>query len=233
LFSMQRTIEQQAFTQDELKQLNRLVPYIRQAVQLHQQTTQYSDSLAAVIDAIPQTTIVLSDQGSIIHANKSAQELLKSENCIYVEDNRLNFTNADKHFQFVAEHSACISASMGLQSYSTSTLFISREDKADLIVCLAPIEGISQHRGGAMVNVYDPMVRQLPTATLIAEYFSLTQAEALLCEDLINGYSLQQIADLRNKSLHTLRSYLKVVFEKTGFNRQGQLVSSILAALMH
>lgn len=61
---------------------------------------------------------------------------------------------------------------------------------------------------------------------------SLTTAQATLCADLISGLSLKDIAAVKHKSEETLRSHLRSVFQKTGFNRQGQLMSSILSALM-
>jgi DNA-binding NarL/FixJ family response regulator len=75
-------------------------------------------------------------------------------------------------------------------------------------------------------------IRKLPTAARIADYFSLTHAEAWLCESLVAGLTLKETAEHQNKSEATLRTYLKQVYQKTGFNRQGQLVSGILLALI-
>ena|GEM_PF-3873257 len=44
---------------------------------------------------------------------------------------------------------------------------------------------------------YDPDARLLPSPSLIADYFSLTQAEAQLCVDFIAGRSLKEAAELR------------------------------------
>lgn len=75
-------------------------------------------------------------------------------------------------------------------------------------------------------------MRKLPTAKRISEYFALTHAEAWLCESLVAGLTLKETAQHQNKSEATLRTYLKQVYQKTGFNRQGQLVSGILLALI-
>lgn len=73
---------------------------------------------------------------------------------------------------------------------------------------------------------------QHPDAGMIRDYFSLTNAEAGVCEDLIKGVSLKGIASSRHKSEATVRSNLKQVFLKTGQSRQGQLISTILSSLL-
>jgi DNA-binding CsgD family transcriptional regulator len=49
----------------------------------------------------------------------------------------------------------------------------------------------------------------------------------------VKGLSLKEIALARHKSEATLRSTLKTIYEKTGLNRQGLLISGILSALIH
>ncbi|GLQ32798.1 helix-turn-helix transcriptional regulator [Litoribrevibacter albus] len=236
ILALQRTYQQGPYTEPELERLNRLVPYIRQAVQLYQQTNKQMEqaaSFAAVINALPIATLILNDQLNVVHVNKAAQGILETEKTITLVDDRLSFQNKETQWHYMQYATESIRASMGLQLFSSDSLFVERADRSSLVLCVNPIEGLSEHRGGAMVTLYDPQVRSLPGARLIAEYFSLTQAEALLCEDLCVGLSLKEISEIRHKSEATLRSYLKQVFQKTGLNRQGQLVSQILSALMH
>jgi len=46
------------------------------------------------------------------------------------------------------------------------------------------------------------------------------------------GYSLEEVAEKQAKSKETVRSYLKQVFQKTGYKRQGELISAMLTTLM-
>jgi len=236
VFVFQRTVAQGPYKESELNKLNRLVPFIRQAVQLYQQTNQQqalATSLAGVLNAIPNASFILNEQAGVLHANTAALRLLEQESCLKLQDGRLKFQRDKEHNLFFEQVTETIRTSMGQQVFSSSTMFIPRGDKPSLILCVTPIEGDKEQRGGAMATVYDPETRTLPSAALIANYFSLTPAEGLLCQDLITGMSLKEIAALRHKSEATLRSYLKQIFNKTNLNRQGQLISSILAALMH
>jgi len=236
LLTLQRTVAQGPYQEHELKKLNRLVPFIRQAMQLYQQTNQQqalATSLAGVLNAIPNANFVLNDEAGVVHTNTAARRLLEQESCLQLQDGRLKFQRDKEHNLFFEQVTETIRTSMGQQVFSSSTMFIPRGEKPSLILCVTPIEGDKEQRGGAMATVYDPETRTLPSAALIANYFSLTPAEGLLCQDLITGMSLKDIAALRHKSEATLRSYLKQIFNKTNLNRQGQLISSILAALMH
>lgn len=53
--------------------------------------------------------------------------------------------------------------------------------------------------------------------------FRLTDAEARLAGDLVAGWSMGEIAENRQLSIHTVRSTLKIVFSKTGCRRQAEL----------
>ncbi len=66
---------------------------------------------------------------------------------------------------------------------------------------------------------------------LIAIY-KLTPSEAKVCNDLVNGYSLEQIADRVGLKYSTLRGYLKQVFFKTDTSKQHELVSTIIKDLI-
>lgn len=62
------------------------------------------------------------------------------------------------------------------------------------------------------------------TRARLQSLYQLTAAEADLAVMLANGDSLERIAEQRAVSVDTVRTQLKMVFKKTGANRQGKLV---------
>lgn len=112
------------------------------------------------------------------------------------------------------------------------TLFVNRPDAAPLMLSVQPLGRPELMVGGLLITIADPGERSFPDAELIAGYFGLSPAEALLCADLATGLSLREIAEKRHKSEATVRSCLKQVYLKTGYSRQGQLISGILASLL-
>ena len=73
----------------------------------------------------------------------------------------------------------------------------------------------------------DPQSRSEPTVLLLHQVFGLTTAEARLAAGLLKGLDLQEIAELHQVSVGTLRVQLKSIFAKTQTNRQAQLVAML------
>ena len=236
LLTMQRTVEQGAFQSLELARLNHLVPFIRQAILLYQQIdyrTIAKKTLVSVVNAIPQATLVLNEQAVVIHANPLAEKFLLEESLLSIRNERLMFQQRDIQQAYLRSAVQVIRASMGQDEYDSDTLFLQREGRSPLIVLIRPMESTDLSQGGALVTIVEPAKRKLPAAATIGQYFSLSPAEADLCEDLVAGMSLKDISIKSGKTEATVRSYLKNVFIKTNHIRQGALISSILCALLH
>ncbi len=66
----------------------------------------------------------------------------------------------------------------------------------------------------------------------IKELYDLTDAEASLTNGLINGYTIEEIANNTGLAYSTLRGYLRSIFLKTNTNKQHELVSSVMKTLL-
>lgn len=236
LLTIQRTVAQGPYQESELQSLNGLVPHIRQAVLLYRQLESRSkaaSSLASAIEVLPDATFVLDSFASVLYSNKTARNLLQREQCLRIQQDRFNFVQKDLQAAFLQSSSQVIRSSMGKESCSSETLFLKREGRTPLIFVIRPVESSELLTGGALVTVYDQATRVLPTAEHIATYFKLTPAEGQVCENLIAGMDPQGCADQLGRSVATVRSHLKQIFQKTGCSRQGELISRILLALLH
>lgn len=83
-----------------------------------------------------------------------------------------------------------------------------------------------------MVFIFDPD-RPLSSHSVefLRQYFELTPAEARLAKLIAEGERLDSIADRLGISVHTARTHLKRVFEKTGVERQAELVQLMFGCL--
>ncbi|EDY86946.1 transcriptional regulator, LuxR family protein [gamma proteobacterium HTCC5015] len=236
LLTIQRTVAQGVYQQSELAQLNQLTPYIRQAVQLHRQIAhQYrvGSSLEWLFNHLAEATFILDDRANVLYSNRAAKTLLQRERCLKIADTRFQFSQDQLQHDFVRSSVRVARSSIGKENFYSHSLFLPRPQKTPLTLMIKPLESNELMAGGAIVTVYDHSHRTLPNAEAIAAYFSLSPAEATLCEDLITGLSLKDIAARQHKAEATLRTYLKNIFRKTEHNSQGQLISSILSALLH
>lgn len=236
LLTMQRTIEQGMYHPEDLARLNQLVPFIRQAILLYQQIDQRNvakRTLTSVVNAMHQATLILNEQAVVIHSNPLAKALLVEQKLLSVRNERLMFQQNDVQNAYLRSSVQVIRASMGQGEYDADTLFLHRVGRPPLIVLIRPMESTDVSRGGALVTIVEPAKRKLPKAETIGQYFTLSPAESELCEDLVAGLTLKEISHKSGKTEATIRSYLKNVFIKTNHSRQGELISSILSALLH
>lgn len=85
--------------------------------------------------------------------------------------------------------------------------------------------------GAMAILVITSASKEIGSASLLQVLFDLTPAEAMLARRIGSGQSIEEIAQLENRSKHTLRRQLKNVLGKTGCSRQSEL-AHILTGLL-
>jgi DNA-binding CsgD family transcriptional regulator len=111
-------------------------------------------------------------------------------------------------------------------------VLISRQNLRPLVVRLQRLSGnladVFSH-SVAVALISDPETRPSTSPVSLMRLFKLTKTEAVLALDLVAGESPRDISEKRGLSYSTVRSHLRSLFEKTGTNRQSDLVSLIAA----
>ena len=235
LLTVQRTVAQGPYLPAELQAMDRLIPFIRQAVSLAETFHQHPDSskaLSAVIELLSEAAFVFNNRGMLVLANQRGEQFLARERCVALRQERFAFFDDATQNAFFQTITRVGRADVSGNACDPETLVVKRPGRAPLLMTLRPLEHNDLLTGGVLVTVLDSELRNFPDAATIRDYFSLSWAEAQLCEDLITGLSLKEIALRRHKTEATMRSYLKQVFLKTGHSRQGQLISAILSSLL-
>jgi DNA-binding CsgD family transcriptional regulator len=71
-----------------------------------------------------------------------------------------------------------------------------------------------------------PVTRpEAPSVELVRSLFDLTPAEARVARSLAGGQTLKVIAAQSGASMNTVRTHLRSVMTKTGYNRQSDVVA--------
>ena len=70
-----------------------------------------------------------------------------------------------------------------------------------------------------------------PYQDWLCRFYGLTRLEAQLVTQIVEGRSLGDIAATLRVSIHTVRSYLKQIFGKTGVHRQASLVKLVVGGI--
>lgn len=95
------------------------------------------------------------------------------------------------------------------------------------------IERASDDKKNSSVYLFimDPNKRKPPPPEALKNLFDLTNSEAKLAYGLALGQDLKEAAKSMDVTIQTARTYLKVLFDKTGTNRQADLVRTMIIAV--
>ncbi len=179
---------------------------------------------------------LLGEGGGVLHTSDDIDTL--SKYCA-TEDGRLGFTHAVSKQSFASalqslqdptQHQALVEL-RGKEPFSRYAYLIRA---ADLPSALNLSDENVQF--GLLIAQSGP--NDEATAVLRSS-FQLTQAEAAICRQLSTGQQVKEAAHALNISVNTARNQLQAVFEKTGTNRQSDLIlmmtqlSVILSVIRH
>ena len=98
---------------------------------------------------------------------------------------------------------------------------------APFLLRCAPMPG---EPGWAVLRITDPTARHRPPPlSFLRGAFGMTEAEASLAAALCAGTSVSDYAVSRGVSVHTVRTHMRALLQKTGAGRQVELVSLLTA----
>jgi DNA-binding NarL/FixJ family response regulator len=66
-----------------------------------------------------------------------------------------------------------------------------------------------------------------PSAELIRDLFGLTEREARIAGLLTQGYDMHEAAVVLEVSVNTVKTHLRGIFVKMGYNNQAQVISAL------
>jgi DNA-binding CsgD family transcriptional regulator/PAS domain-containing protein len=184
---------------------------------------------AATLDVMAMPILVLDAEGHCIDTNAAADRLLATTRLIRISGGVLVIADQDASRQ-VAH--AVRAAAAGADPVSTRvtvvalTLEESRRYAAEVIALprAAPSDGIA-----ALMLQEIGKLQPLP-GDILVKLYGFTPAEARLVALLAQDFSLEDAAAALGIARTTAKTHLQRVFEKTGTNRQPQVVRLALSA---
>jgi DNA-binding CsgD family transcriptional regulator len=232
---LQRSTDQGAFTRAEMQRLDLLVPHWQRAVQMRQRLVSLrggQDLLSASLDAIAMPALLFDETGSIVHGNRSAIALLRSRGPLWRSGGRLMATSPEASRKLHLQISDAVRTQREGRACAASVVVVDRPARLPLTATVLPLRGLGDQpvRSGALMFIFDPEQAHDITADLVRKLFKLSPAEAQLAVSLCAGRTLEEIAAERGRALSTVRSQVRSLFDKTGTNRQTDLVSLLLAS---
>jgi DNA-binding CsgD family transcriptional regulator len=229
----------------EERLLRALMPHLQRAVQIHRRLAAAeltSRALAESMDRLSYGVLLLDERGQILLANAIARRQLASRDGLTGERGTLGASRRSESSALRRLVADALDDAAGRRPGSGGVLRITRPSGArPLSLLVAPFKRAAPdpfggRRPAAVVFVSDPDTRMEAPADMLARLHGLSPAEARVAAEVLEGGSLPDVAERLGISRNTANTHLKRVFEKTGTQRQADLVRLLVlgaASLAH
>ena len=222
VFSVERQFQGGPIEDANKQRLNEMRPHLARAAMVAARLgMQKAMGAQETLELMGMPCALLNSQGSVLAANSQAQDL--TEIISWLSQDRIAF--ADKQATIQLQQ-----ALDGLLYHSPrSVCSFAVRDEHQIASHVAHIVPIKRSAHDLFAHSYAMMII-MPVASpsfapvaLIRTLFDLTASEARIAQALGQGESLEEIAASGGVSINTVRSQLKLVFEKTGCSRQAEV----------
>jgi DNA-binding CsgD family transcriptional regulator len=223
-----RSSREGPFEPAEERLLHALAPHLRRAMMLNLHIGRLElqrSATAEMLNHCEHGAILVDAQARVLFANSVAEDILREGVGLRVKEGCLGTAAAMK----TAALRRMIAG--GSDGADSDTLTVTRPDGGDLSVLVLPVKAESTwlaQPAAAIVFVKDAQANGLPSHEHLQRLFGLTPAQAALACQILHGDGIQAAADRLGISRATARTHLLEVFQKTGTNRQAELVRVIL-----
>lgn len=211
------------------------LPHFRRALEIRSRLRQAELTGRAALETLNRSgtaMLIVSRDARVLFATAEAETMLRIGNELYLRSGRLTAsrpTDAAKLTGLIWR----VSAPAFVCGHPGCPLVIKRGDTPSLSVLVAPFPRAraGEPVPGAIVLVHPHRV-PITSVGVLRKLFGLTPAEARIANALAEGRSIPEMAVDYQVSPATLRKQLKLIFAKTGTNRQAQLVSTIWRSVL-
>lgn len=218
------------FTADDRRAMRAIHAPVQMALRAYCALEASRDSqlaAAAALDAVGKPVLVLDRSGRLLHANAAADAGAVQSNWLVIRGGRLA--------QFVSIETDAAPVLVGRAAQGClQTVRLWRPARAGGVHC-AIVRLVPLGEGhpctwawpeGAVLLLIDEEAPDLQAQRIpaLAVRYCLTATESQLLVQMGNGLGPADIASANGVSIHTVRTHLKHLFEKTGVSRQTDLI---------
>jgi DNA-binding CsgD family transcriptional regulator len=209
---------------DRLKAMNALTAHLQQAMRTYDKFAEngrVNQGLVAMVDGMRHGTALIGPAGRVRFSNTAAEDILRAADGLSLHAQCITATVGPTQAHLgKAIHHAVVGDRDGIRC-GHSMLCARPSGRRPYAVHIVPSQ---PHDAGALMIIIDPERETMPAPALLAQLFSMTQAEAQIALGILRGAPPKQLAEQMSVSLATVRTHLQHVFDKTDTHRQADLV---------
>ena len=223
---------QEAFGDDEIARLTRLVPHLTRALQIRRlfiASEQRRLTLESIVDRSETGMIVLHQDGTGLLVNAAARRIGAERDGLALDrDGRP--VAAERG---AAKRLAALQADVTRGGAGGLARVARTSARAPYVVLVAPLppnSALAAQRG-VLFAIHDPARKAIHTDALLAQALQVPLASAQLIHAILEGVDLKDYAERAAISMNTVRYHLKMAFARTGARNQVELVRQALRAV--
>jgi len=230
--SFQGSCRHGSFNESDARQIKPFLPHVRRALEIRDRLEAQkiqARTLSSAIEGLQFGLLVLDSKGRILDASGLSEALLGREPAVRREKDHTLWLREPAGSQL---HDL-VRTGRASKNNCGGILAVPRgKGLQNLSVVVAPMPAVPVTWTGVdprwLVFIYDPESRVAPTAEIISRDLGLSEREAEIAALLAVGCDVSHISRRLGITLHTARSHLKHIFDKTGVRSQSDLIRRIL-----
>ncbi len=234
--SLERTADQEPFSQRERALLEAIAPHLQRAIRLrerHDHGTHMRFFFEEAMAKLAIGCLMLDAKGKVVSINAWARRLIDQNDALAVRNGRLRAVDSidGKVLNKAIDAALAMRARAG-QSRGTALRLESAPGMTVLDLVVKPLarDSLIESASAPAVVVYlndcrRPGIELDPGA--LAAMYGLTHCESQIGALLAKGTCLADVADRLHVSINTVKTHLRGIYEKLGTSKQAQVVARL------
>lgn len=243
LIGTYRGLNEPRFDEANRDRMKLLVPHLSRALGVMYRLRDAELKMAATfaaLDRLSSAVVLIGKRGAVIHANRQATRILEEDDGLALSHGKAGpsrLVASDPTVQSAMDRAVSLATSVDLidvPHFSTAVRVLRRSVRQPLALQFAPLPELNDFREGSdavsgIVFITEPDAGAAIDAATLHRLFGVSSAEARLAALLCSGRTLSEAAEELAVSQETLKTQLASLFQKTGTNRQAELVRLLLS----
>ena len=230
VFGVAKTTQQGIITDRDITLGGLLLPHLRRAVTISKVLDAHAieqSRIAEALDVLKCGVVLTDGGGAILRANRAAERMFRHGWSVQSSRGMLaaKLPSAAKELRNAIKLAARDESTLGRTGLA---IRLSEPDEPAIFAHVLPLTGGDLRSGlepAAAAAVFIGAGQdEEEAAQAMAAAFGLTPAETRLLESLLAGHTLAEAALARGIAITTAKTHLDSIFQKTGVNRQAELI---------
>jgi DNA-binding CsgD family transcriptional regulator len=231
-------VDKRTVTSEAHQRAGIFVPHFAKAVETTRPFLLHQSRFHAILETLDRFHVglfILASNGNVVVRNREADRIVSLDDGLVVDSaHRLRPHDLSSLNAFSqAVHRAAATAVAQEAETGVHLSILPRSGRDSFLAGVSPIGahsgGYSGRLRGALVVVIDPENRAVISMAGMETPYGLTKAEGKVLELLVQGHTTRELAEIRGRSIDTVRAQVKSILTKTQANGRPDLVRLALS----